>query len=63
MLSDKSVQEITAQYLIHRLKPHWTSATDTRSSVTMDAIKSYILRHGACTLRPPAHRVANCAPT
>ena len=47
MLSDKSVQEITAQ------APGSTDSNrtgpahiDTRSSVTMDAIKSYILRHG-----------------
>ena len=47
MLSDKSVQEITAQ------APGFTDPNrtgpvhiDTRSSVTMDAIKSYILRHG-----------------
>ena len=53
MLSDKSVQEITAQV------PGSTDANraapahiDTRSSVTMDAIKSYILRHG---LRPGDH--------
>lgn len=47
MLSDKSVQEITAQ-APGSTDPNRTGPAqiDTRSSVTMDAIKSYILRHG-----------------
>ena len=50
MLSDKSVQEITAQVpdTTNTQRPA-AAQTDMRSTVTMDAIKSYILRHG---LRP-----------
>jgi len=47
MLSDKSVQAITTQ-LPHTSEQNRTGPApiDTRSSVTMDAIKSYMLRHG-----------------